>query len=97
MLSRLGICQLSSMRTSARPVWRMMSTTTTRSKGMATNMRGSAASPKSKRTGKVLAQGSKAEESLQQKRVHDNWRGYKSLVDKGSKVEAEQARPDDSS
>ncbi|CUM55488.1 uncharacterized protein AC631_03123 [Debaryomyces fabryi] len=97
MLSRLGICQLSSMRTSVRPVWRMMSTTTTNYKSMATNMRGSNASVKGKRTGKVLAQGSKAEESLQQKRVHDNWRGYKSLVDKGSKVEAEQARPDDSS
>lgn len=97
MLSRLGICQLSSMRTSVRPAWRMMGTTAVRSKNMATNMRGSVASPKGKRTGKVLAEGSKAEESLQQRRVHDNWKGYKSLVDKGSKVEAEQARPDDSS
>lgn len=97
MLSRLGICQLSSIKTSVRPAWRMMSTTTVRSKAMATNMRGSVANPKGKRTGKVLAEGSKAEESFQQKRVHDNWRGYKSLVDKGSRVEAEQARPDDSS
>lgn len=85
------------MRTSVRPAWRMMGTTAVRSKNMATNMRGSVASPKGKRTGKVLAEGSKAEESLQQRRVHDNWKGYKSLVDKGSKVEAEQARPDDSS
>lgn len=97
MLSRLGICQLSSIKTSVSPAWRMMGTSAIRSKTMATNMRGSVASSKGKRTGKVLAEGSKAEESLQQKRVHDNWRGYKSLVDKGSKVEAEQARPDDSS
>ena len=61
MLSRLGICQLSSMRTSVRPAWRMMGTTAVRSKNMATNMRGSVASPKGKRTGKVLAEGSKAE------------------------------------
>ncbi|CUM49501.1 unnamed protein product [Debaryomyces tyrocola] len=97
MLSRLGICQLSSMKASVRPAWRMMGTTAVRSKSMPSNIRGSAGTPKGKRTGKVLAGGSKAEESLQQKRVHENWRGYKSLVDKGSKVEAEQARPDDSS
>lgn len=96
MISRLGICQLSSIRTSIVPASRMMSVSVVRAKGMGTNMRGSMAS-KPKKSGRVLAEGSKAEESFQQKRVHDNWRGYKSLQDKGSKAEAEQARPDDSS
>lgn len=86
------------MRTSARPVGRMMSISAMRLSGVATNVHESTASPKGKRPGEVLAESNnKVEESLSQKRVNENWRGYKSLVDKGSKVEAEQTRTDDSS
>lgn len=97
MISRLVKCQLSSIRTSIVPASRVMSITGMRYNGMSSNMQGNLRSSQLKKTGQVLADGSKAEESLQQKRVHDNWRGYKSLQDKGSKTEAEQARPDDSS
>ena len=49
-----------------------------------------------KKTGEVLAEGIREGEMIgERQRVHQNYKGYKNLVDKGKKVETEQNRPDD--